>query len=448
MASRSRGLPVALAAITISTGLGAQGRLHGVAYDSLLGRPLAGASVWLRDLNRSTLTDSAGRFALDSVPPGRHVFLLAHRDLDSAGLGIVAAAVTVAAGKDVALAVPSLQTVWRRLCGRDSIGADSAIVFGSVRDADSRTLLSGVTVTVVWPHLTLAALRHEGVETRADSAVTDSTGTFRVCGIATGLNVRAQARAGPFATGIVQLMASERPVARLDFLLSRVPAGDSGRGASSLTGRVHTSTGNPVAAALIVLEGVDSAVSDADGRFTLGRLPGGTRWLRVRAVGFAPTETGVELPSRGVDTLDLELHAITQLDTITVVATARTRRVLREVDERRKLGLGYVLGPDEIQRRVTLRSVLQSFPSLTVQGTMNSFTVFMRSGSMSPMSSAYCVADLRIDGIPSTWDLLSSYEPKDIAAVEVYPRVSTVPLQYQNVASTCGMVLVWTTYLR
>lgn len=445
MAPRSRGLEVALAAFMISTGLGAQGRLRGVAYDSLLGRPLAGASVWLRDLNRSTLTDSSGRFVLDSVPPGRHVFLLGHPDLDSAGLGIVAAAVTVAPGTEVALAVPSIGTVWRRLCGRDSIGADSAIVFGSVRDADSQALLSGVTVTVVWPHLTLAALRHEGVETRADSAVTDSTGTFRVCGLATGLNVRAQARAGPFATGIVQLNASERPIARLDFLLSRMPAGDSGRGASSLIGRVHTSRGNPVAEALIVLEGVDSAVSDADGRFTLSRLPGGTQWLRARAVGFAPRETGVELPSRGVDTLDLELHAITQLDTITVVATARTRRVLREVDERRKLGLGYVVGPDEIQRRVTLRSLLQSFPGVTVQGTMNTFTVFMHSGSL---SSAYCIADLRIDGIPSTWDLLSSYEPKDIAAVEVYPRVSTVPLQYQNVASTCGMVLVWTTYLR
>src|SRR5512143_3194660 len=363
MAPRSRGLTVALAAFMISTGLGAQGRLHGVAYDSLLGRPLAGAS---------------GRFVLDSVHPGRHVFLLAHPDLDSAGLGIVAAAVTVAPGTEVTLAVPSIGTVWRRLCGRDSIGADSAIVFGSVRDADSQALLSGVTVTVVWPHLTLAALRHEGVETRADSAVTDSTGTYRVCGLATGLNVRAQARAGPFATGIVQLNASERPIARLDFLLSRMPAGDSGRGASSLTGRVHTSRGNPVAEALIVLEGVDSAVSDAEGRFTLSRLPGGTQWLRARAVGFAPRETGVELPSRGVDTLDVELHAITQLDTITVIATARTRRVLREVDERRTLGLGYVVGPDEMHRRVTLRSVLQSFPSLTVQGTMNSFTVFMR----------------------------------------------------------------------
>lgn len=436
---------VALAAITISTGLGAQGRLHGVAYDSLLGRPLAGASVWLRDLNRSTFTDSSGRFVLDSVPPGRHVFLLAHPDLDSAGLGIVAAAVTVAQGQDVALAVPSIGTIWRRLCGRDLSGSDSAIVFGAIRDADSRMLVPDVTVTVVWPRLTAAALRREGVETRSDSATTDSTGTYQVCGVATGLNVRAQARAGPFATGIVQLIASARPVARRDFSLSRVPAGDSGRGASTLTGRIRSSTGRPVANALVVLEGVDSAVSDAQGQVVLDSLPGGTQWLRARAVGFAPRETDVDLPSRGVDTLDVELDAIAVLDTITVVATARMRRVMREVDERRKLGLGYALGPDEIQRRGTLQSVLRSFPSITVQGTMNSFTVFLHSGSM---GSAYCVADLRIDGIPSTWDLLAHYEPQDIEAIEVYPRPSTVPLRYQNIASACGMVLVWTKYLQ
>ena len=192
---------------------------------------------------------------------------------------------------------------------------------------------------------------------------------------------------------------------------------------SAIEGSVADPSGRPIRGARV--ECSDATVfTSLDGQF---RFPGVSRCdATVSSQGFEPRQ--------------LEMAA-----GVPVVATARTRRVLREVDERRKLGLGYVLGPYEIQRRVTLRSVLQSFPGVTVQGTMNSFTVFMHSGSM---SRAYCVADLRIDGIPSTWDLLSSYEPKDIAAVEVYPRVSTVPLQYQNLASTCGMVLVWTTYLR
>jgi hypothetical protein len=30
----------------------------------------------------------------------------------------------------------------------------------------------------------------------------------------------------------------------------------------------------------------------------------------------------------------------------------------------------------------------------------------------------------------------------------VYPRASTVPQEFQSAVSTCGVVLVWTKYLR
>ena len=229
------GLTFALAAIWGT--LNAQGHLRGVAYDSLQGHPLAGATVWLRDLDRSAFTDSAGRFVMDSVPLGPHIFLLSHPDLDSAGFGTIAASVTLTVGTDIVLAVPSIRTLWRRLCGRDSIGVDSALVFGSVQDADARALLSGVTVTVVWPHLDMSDTHHLRVEIRADSATTDSTGTYRICGVATGTSVRAQARAGPHTTGIVQIMARARPVARRDFSLSLVQVADSERGSGALGAR-------------------------------------------------------------------------------------------------------------------------------------------------------------------------------------------------------------------
>jgi carboxypeptidase family protein len=421
------------------------GRLHGTAFDSLLGRPLAGATVWLQDLNRSAFTDSIGRFVLDSVPAGRHVFLLAHPDLDSAGLGTVASAIAVARGEDVALAVPSLATFWRRLCGPAEDGADSAIVFGSVQDADSHHPLSGVTVMVVWPRLHVNDSLHVRIETLADSAKTDSTGSYRVCGVATGMNVRAQARAGPFATGIVQLMARDRPVARRDFTLSlTLQIADSGRGSGALRGRVRSEAGRPVAGAQVVIDGVDSTLSDGDGRYALVRLPGGTHSLRARAVGFSPLEAAVDLPGERTKALDLELRTITVVDTITVLATGRTARVLQELEERRRAGFGYALRQDEIQRRATLRSVMQSVPSVNVQGNGLSFTVLMLAGSI---TRGYCVADLRIDGMPATWDQLSSYQPQDLVAVEVYPRASLVPVRYQNISSGCGMVLVWTKYL-
>jgi len=436
------GLTFALAAIWGT--LNAQGHLRGVAYDSLQGHPLAGATVWLRDLDRSAFTDSAGRFVMDSVPLGPHIFLLSHPDLDSAGFGTIAASVTLTVGTDIVLAVPSIRTLWRRLCGRDSIGVDSALVFGSVQDADARALLSGVTVTVVWPHLDMSDTHHLRVEIRADSATTDSTGTYRICGVATGTSVRAQARAGPHTTGIVQIMARARPVARRDFSLSLVQVADSERGSGALRGQIRSEGGRAVAGAVVVLEGIDSTVSGSEGRFALDRLPGGTQWLRARALGFAPQEAAIDLTSSGVTTLDLDLRTITVLDTVTVVATGRMAQVLREFEERRLAGFGYALRRDEVQKRGTILSVMQSVPAVTVQGTMSTFAVLMRAGSI---SRGYCVADLRIDGVLSTWDQLSSYRPQDLVAVEVYPRAAIVPARYQSISSGCGMVLVWTKYL-
>ena len=435
-------LRLILVLAAVSGTLDAQGRLHGVVYDSLVGQPLAGAAVWLRDLDRSTVTDSAGRFVMDSVPSGPQVIFFSHPDLDSAGFGTIA--VTVAVGKDVVLAVPSTRTLWRRLCGRESNGVDSAIVFGSVQDADSRSLLSGVTVTVVWPRLDMRDPHHLSVEIRADSATTDSTGTYRICGVAAGSNARAQARAGPYSTGIVQVMARARPVVRRDFSLSLVQAADSGRGSGVLRGQIRSEGGRPVVGAVVVLEGVDSTVSGAEGRFALDRLPGGTQWLRARALGFAPEEAAIDLTSSGVTTLDLDLRTITVLDTITVVATGRRARVLREFEERRKAGFGYALRQDELQNRGTILSVLQSVPSVTVQGTMSTFAVLMRAGGI---SQGYCVAGLRVDGVLSTWDQLSSYRPQDLVAVEIYPQASLVPAEYQSISVGCGMVLVWTKHL-
>ena len=52
-------------------GTGPLGVVRGTVVDSLRGRPLAGAAVFVDGTARSTVADSLGRFALDSVPPGR-----------------------------------------------------------------------------------------------------------------------------------------------------------------------------------------------------------------------------------------------------------------------------------------------------------------------------------------------------------------------------------------
>ncbi len=82
-----RHVGLALSLMAVAAGrLRAQVRLLGIAYDSLSGRPLAGATILLQGFPRTALTDSAGRFVLDSVPPGRYLIILTHRELDEIGL--------------------------------------------------------------------------------------------------------------------------------------------------------------------------------------------------------------------------------------------------------------------------------------------------------------------------------------------------------------------------
>jgi len=46
------------------------------------------------------------------------------------------------------------------------------------------------------------------------------------------------------------------------------------------------------------------------------------------------------------------------------------------------------------------------------------------------------------------WEQVHTCKPKDLVGVEMYPRASSAPLQYQQVATGCGVVLIWTKYLK
>ncbi|HMA40896.1 MAG TPA: carboxypeptidase regulatory-like domain-containing protein [Gemmatimonadales bacterium] len=456
---------VAFGLLTIVTPrfLPAQVLVRGLAYDSLARRPLAGATIILQQLNRATIADSAGRFTLDSLAPGRYVLLLADSELDAVGLPTIATGFEVADRPvEVMVTVPSIRTLWRHLCGTDSIGADSGIVFGTVRDLATDSLLAGMTVGLSWPVIEITDSKHVRVDQRSTRTQTDSTGLYRTCGVGTEINVQAQAGDERWTTGIIQLMLTPRPLARRDFVVSRDPAW-----LSVLRGKVRSDVGQPIPAAMVIVDGQDSAATDAAGRFTLAHVFGGTQWLRVRATGFAPLERSVDVV-RVDQELALDLQAIVLMDTIKVVASIVSPQ-MREFAERRRVGSGYSLQGEEIRKAANLQSVFRQFPSLIVAPRMTaaptlingrpvppsgeaadtrfpgSFAVFMSRGAM---MSSYCLANLFIDGIESVWDQIGSYKPEDIIGIEVYPRQSVVPTRFQKISSGCGAVLVWTKELR
>lgn len=58
--------------------MSAEGALTGYVRDYISGEPVTGASVGVAGTSSSTLTDAAGRFVLDDLPPGRHLVTTDH----------------------------------------------------------------------------------------------------------------------------------------------------------------------------------------------------------------------------------------------------------------------------------------------------------------------------------------------------------------------------------
>ena len=93
--------------------------LHGFVFDSLRGHPLRDAAVIISSNIPVIRTDEAGRFRADSVPPGVYDITAQHPLFDSIGLsGLTVHAVVRTGAREIALAVPSFETLWRRFWDR------------------------------------------------------------------------------------------------------------------------------------------------------------------------------------------------------------------------------------------------------------------------------------------------------------------------------------------
>jgi hypothetical protein len=428
--------------------------IRGTVYDSLLHSPLAGARVWLVRSPLVTETDAHGGYAFDSVPAGRQVIAFSRSDLDSIGLSDFATAVTLAPGQVavVPLAVPSHATFWGAACGAlpARLDADTGLVFGTVRDAETGRRLAGAVVTLTWPTVRRERSHTWVIEYQAKTETTDSLGSYYACRIPVEYLLGAQTRAGSFASGTVDVLVDSRGVVRRDLTLSledvaggRDSAGVQRRGLATLIGTARGERGGVLPGSYASLESAgDTVPADDQGRFVLRGLPSGTQMLLVRRVGYFAARQVVDLRNRDTAWADVAMAEATVLDTIRVTASPVLLPVLREIDERRMAGFGYFLAGREVQRRTSMRSVFEGFPSLDVQGGAHNFTLVMRNvGSV--LGGTQCRPDVYIDRFPADVEQLASMLPSELLAVEIYPRLGPGLLHYLRF-DTCAVVLVWT----
>jgi len=424
----------------------AQRSVNGTVYDSLRHAPLRGADVWVRGSERHTETDADGRFHLDSIAPGRYTLLVSHPGLDSAGLFTLAVPVNAADGALVRLATPSLATLWQRRCGQElGTRSDSGIVFGFVQDAKTQAHLAGAGVLLKWLRIIQTDPVNVYTQPRDLTVKTDSTGTYYACGVASDMKIALRVYAQRDSSGLVDLQLGSRSIGRQDLTVALAPDRQTGvvRG-QAITNEQTAVWGGRVS----VREGASTIIND-NGTFLIRGVAPGTQWLSVQAIGRAPAGQAVDVRPGDTTSLTVTLGPLpVALTPVRVVGQAS--RMLNDFEQRRRSGsgLGYFRGEAEMADMASMRSVLSSFPSIQlVKGRGNTdFQALLPNPGIG--GRGWCVPALYIDGFLGDWDQVQTYKPQDLVGVEMYPRAASAPLQYQQVSTGCGVVLIWTKYLK
>ena len=314
--------------------------VRGVAFDSLHGTALVGATIILSGANETVTSDARGVFQFTRVAPGAHIATLFHDVLDAIGLpGISTRFVVSAQTNDLQMAIPSFATLWHSACGTGVVPRDSGFIFGSVKDAVRGTGLPLATVELSF--IDLGFDKATGVVQQRWSAGvrTDASGSYILCGLPTDVDLRMLATRDFASSGTVNLSASRERVRRRD-LFVRLSA-DSATKGGVVSGRVVDAiSARPRANVRVLIAGADEVRTRADGRFTLRNVPLGTRELQLLSVGSAPVTAIVDVTPRDTANLTFSLVKVTTLEKMKITARSIRQLHIGDMEHRRDMKMG------------------------------------------------------------------------------------------------------------
>jgi hypothetical protein len=464
---------------------GAAATVRGTVYDSIGGRPLGGATVQLTGRADSvagrvfsTAADSAGRYSLDAVPPGDYFAGFFHPVLDSLGVELRPAEVSVRrAIHTLPLAIPSARTLARVLCPEGTFDDTLGAIIGHVRETATGRPLAGARVTVEWNEWLIG---REGIRERGRevAATANEAGWYGMCALPTevplivhavipGPDSATSPGAAIDSSGYVEVtlpQAGLRPVTflvgdarSLDILARDTAIVATGfpdttrvsvrRGDARLAGTVVGAQNQPVPESRVAVWGTGrTATTNARGAFSLDSLPGGTHTLEVRSIGYVPVRSIVHLggPDPAIVRIDLGERTVA-LPTITVRGQLVYSRSLERFEERRRGAIGYFIPPEEVERRPFIRptDLLMQVPSVQVRDYPGIGRVVATRSARGGTCTPFFFVDGRRSFL-SAAEIDQFYYPHEIAAVEVYARPAMVPAEFQVGVGTCGAVVIWT----
>ncbi len=237
--------------------------------------------------------------------------------------------------------------------------------------------------------------------------------------------------------------------------IGSIPLAATHRITATISGTVRDiSTNRPVIASGIYLNGDLVKLSTDRGRFTTDTIfvRPGLNTLEFKRIGYEPFETRLWAIQDHTE-LDLTVHLVSiPVSVPTVVVEAN---YLREFNQRRQWGPGHYITQTEIEERHPhlISDMLHGTPGIRVLSGKAGGNRVLATSSVS-FSRDMCPPALFIDGhqvitgaeehFAPGEDLDHLVHPDNVAAIEVYPRPSQIPVQFKMRDAACGVIVVWT----
>lgn len=191
--------------------------------------------------------------------------------------------------------------------------------------------------------------------------------------------------------------------------------------------------------------------SDSSGKARLEGLRPGNIEIRVRRVGFKPSEMLTRVAGGNNDFTVYVDAATTELDEIRVVASKPVISRHEEFDLRvkRREASAYVTA-EQIDKRnpVRLSQMLRSVPGVRISEGLTGTIAIATRGKNPTRGSLYdCVMRVMIDGVIQPQDSnIDQIVPSAAYGIEVFSGPAAIPLKYQGARSDqwCGLIAIWT----
>ncbi len=428
--------------------------VNGTAVDSLHGGYLRGAVVRVNGTARASLTDSLGRFQIDSVPPGAHQIELIHPLLDTLGLAIKTQPISLEAGKTarVALATPSPATVIATKCTTAERQVGPAAAIGMVLQADTDLPAAGAHVSLDWTDIESVGKEFQRAPKKRIAQV-QSDGSFRICGLPEDFAANAVAYRERDSTAVVGVRFAPLLAIVTLFLPESNAGAPASRPTGILKGKIVSADHTPIAHARVAVENDTLvALTNQDGTFTLEGIATGTRSVSVRALGYEPTETVVAIRAGMPAQVDISLPKFVPVLSSVIVSAKRDASLERVgFTDRKASASGKFFTPAEIEQRnpLKLNYLLESVSTLRTHRTATGQTVV---SGRDNTCITYFVDGARwatgarggADDPDSSPDAFIS--GGELAALEVYDALSAPPefaTQGWN-GQSCAAVVIWT----